>query len=340
MKHFYNIAVLIIALIVLGACGGNRVKSLAENASGDINEYEGDYVDAIEQARPVIMVFPSDNLLKRYHALSTEKVDGQEVYVRNYNKYLKANTDNKAIISAIQDAFVKENYPLQDLEQALKKLDTKEAVDLADGLNKDAKTILLSVAQPDIIIELDYKSSMDMRAPVDKARKIGYTINAIDAYTSNVISSTTTSDLSGTNIIKVMGESIKDVMPKLMSDIQKSFSDNLQRGRNVTIRVTVATESNIDLSDESIEGNSYADWVIDYVKTHTIKGAYKLQNNTKNEMSFVNCRIRLLNDDGTQYGVYDWARDMSKAMKKDLGVSCSNQSQGLGEIVITINGIK
>ena len=340
MKQFYTFAAVISILITLSACGNNSDKTLAEKASGDIDEYENEYVDAIEQARPTIMVLPSDNLLKRYNALSTQNVDGHNVYVRNYNKYLIANADNKAIISAIQDAFVKANYPLQDLEQALKKLNTNEARDLADDLSKDAKTILLSVAQPDIIIELDYKSSMDMRAPVDKARSISYTINAIDAYTSNVISSITTSDLSGSKIVSAMSESIKEAMPKLLSEIQKSFSDILKRGRNVTIRVAVASESNIDLSDESIEGNSYADWVIDYVKAHTVKGAYKMQNNTDKEMSFVNCRIRLLNDDGTQYGVYDWARDMSKAMRKDLGVSCSNKSQGLGEILITIKGIK
>ena len=76
------------------------------------------------------------------------------------------------------------------------------------------------------------------------------------------------------------------------------------------------------------------------MKTHTVKGAYKLQRNTDNELYFVNCRIRLLNDDGTQYGVYDWAREMSQSMNKQLGVSCANKSQGLGEILITINGIK
>lgn len=339
MKQFFVFAALAASLITFGACN-NSDKTLAEKAEGDINEYESGYVDAIEQARPTIMVLPSDNLLKRYNALSTQNVDGHEVYVRDYDKYLKANADNKAIISAIQDAFVKVNYPLQDLDQALKKLGTSDALDIADDLSKDAKTMLLSVTQPDIIIELDYKSSMDMREPVDKARSMSYTINAIDAYSSSVISSVTKTDLKGGNIAAVMNKSIKESMPQLLSDIQKSFSETLKRGRNITIRVAIATGSNIDLSDESIEGNSYADWVIDYVKTHTVKGAYKMQNNTSKEMSFVNCRIRLLNDDGTQYGAYDWAREMSKAMKKELGVSCTNQSQGLGEVLITINGLK
>jgi hypothetical protein len=36
----------------------------------------------------------------------------------------------------------------------------------------------------------------------------------------------------------------------------------------------------LSLSDESIEGDTYADWIIDYIKAHTVKGAYKLQRNT------------------------------------------------------------
>ena len=49
--------------------------------------------------------------------------------------------------------------------------------------------------------------------------------------------------------------------------------------------------------------------------------------------------IRLLNDDGTQYGVYDWTRDLARAMRKDLGVDVQNRAQGLGEVVLTLKGI-
>ena len=75
-----------------------------------------------------------------------------------------------------------------------------------------------------------------------------------------------------------------------------------------------------------------------YVKRHTVKGAYKMQTNTKNELYFVNVRIPMVSDDGTQYGVYDWTRDLTRAMRKDLGVKVSNESQGLGEIALTIDG--
>lgn len=341
MKKTQSIA-LVAGMVLLASCGGKNGtegSSLAEGASGDIVAYENSEVNAIEQARPTIMVLPSDNLLKTFKSLTTENIDGRNVNIRDYNKYLLANKDNKAVISTIQDAFVQANYPLQDLEQTLKQLENQEAVDMVDGIDKDAKTMLLTVAQPDMIIELDYNSSIDMRAPIDKGRNISMTLNVLDAYTNTVLSSTTLSDIQGDKTASAMAEPMKEVMPKLLGEIQKSFSDVLTRGRNVTVRIAVASGSDVNLNDESIEGDTYADWIVDYIKTHTVKGAYKMQRNTDKELYFVNCRIPLLNEDGTQFGVYDWARDMSKAMRKNLGVKCTNKSQGLGEILITINGL-
>ena len=59
--------------------------------------------------------------------------------------------------------------------------------------------------------------------------------------------------------------------------------------------------------------------------------------NTNSELSFTNVRIPLLQSDGTQYGVYDWTRDLQKAIRHDLGIKSTNRSQGLGEVVLTIN---
>ena len=128
-------------------------------------------------------------------------------------------------------------------------------------------------------------------------------------------------------------------MPKLQQDIMNYFSDILKRGRDITVRVAVENGCDINLSDDNVEGDTYADYIIDYIKTHTVKGAYKMQRNTDKELYFVNCRIKLLNEDGTQYGVYDWARDLCKKLRKDLGIKVTNKAQGLGEILITIKGM-
>ena len=217
---------------------------------------------------------------------------------------------------------------------------------MADGFEKDAKTQLLTVAQPDIILELTYDTSRDKMSMTSHnysgkgEKNINFTLNALDAYTNKVVATMTASNIKGESTTEAIQASIKDGMPKFQQDITKYFSDILTRGRDITVRVAVEKGCNVNLSDESIEGDTYADWIMDYIKTHTVKGAYKMQRNTDKELYFVNCRIKLLNEDGTQYGVYDWTRDLQKNLRKNLGLKCTNKAQGLGEVLISVQGIQ
>ena len=333
--------------LLLTSCGGNKQSNgLTEGASGDMEAYENSDVNAMEQARPTIMVIPGDQTLQNFKCLTTQKANGRDYILRDYKNYLLKDDRAKRIISTIQDEFNAQNYPLSDFEQTLKQLDTQEALDMADGFEKDAKTMLLTVAQPDIILELTYDTSRDKMSMTSHnyggkgEKNISFTLNALDAYTNKVVATMTASNIKGESTTQAIQESIKEGMPKFQEDITKYFSDILTRGRDITVRIAVEKGASVNLTDESIEGDTYADWIIDYIKTHTVKGAYKLQRNTDKELYFVNCRIKLLNDDGTQYGVYDWTRDLQKNLRKNLGLQCSNKAQGLGEVLISVKGIK
>lgn len=340
MKFNKNTILAAIAMLMLCSCGGsNNDKSLAEGASGDMEAYEGGDVNAIEQARPQIMVIPADQTLKSFGALKETKIDGRRFVERDYQKYLVSDDRFRRLASFIQDAFVKQDYPLADFEQTLKQLDTQAATDMAEGLQTDAKTQLLTTARPDIILEMNYNKSSSLTSHDYKNKNVSYTLSAIDAYTTNVVATITSNNIKGESTTQTIQSDMAEKLPGLMTDIQKYYSDILKRGREVTIRITVEGDSNQDLSDESIDGDVYSDWIIDYVKTNTIKGAYKMGRNTAKELTFTSARIKLLNEDGTQYAVYDWARDFQKSIRKNLGLKVTNKSQGLGEIVLSVKGI-
>lgn len=337
-----------LAVLLLASCGGNNQQQgngLTEGASGDMEAYEQSDVNAIEQARPTIMVIPGDQTLQNFKCLKTQQANGREYILRDYKKYLLKDDRAERIISAIQNEFNAQNYPLTDFEQALKQLDNQEALDMADGFEKDAKTMLLTVTQPDIILELTYDTSRDRMSMTSHnytgkgEKNVSYTLNALDAYTNKVVATMTSSNIKGTSTTQTIQEDLKKNMPKFQQDITKYFSDILTRGRDITVRIAVEKGCKVNLSDESIEGDTYADWIMDYIKAHTVKGAYKMQRNTAKELYFVNCRIKLLNEDGTQYGVYDWTRDLQKNLRKNLGLKCTNKAQGLGEVLISIQGI-
>ena len=353
IKTFSRILPLIVVISFISCGGGNNNTentggNLADQSSGDMAAYENSAVNGVTQALPTIMLLPADGTLQNFGSLQTKTVNGRNYQVRDYQKYLNADDRFRRIASTVQGSFNQDNYPLQDFEQTLKQLDNRSATDMADDLAQDAKTLLLQTANPDIILELNYflqggegkKTSFTRTSKKEdnKEKVVSYTLSAIDAYTNKVVATINETNLRGTSTTEVIQNSLQQNLPQLKKDIVKYFSDLQTRGREVTLRVTVAKGSNQNLQDESIEGDTYADYIMDYVKRHTVKGAYKMQTNTKNELYLVNVRIPMVAEDGTQYGVYDWTRDLTKAMRKDLGVKVSNQSQGLGEIALTIDG--
>lgn len=332
--------------LCMASCGGNNNgKSLTGDLSGNMETYASRGVNAIEQALPQILILPSDQVLRNFGALTEQTVNGRTYLIRDYQKYLLKDDRARRIFSAMQSTFGDAGFPLNDLEQHLKQLTTQEATDMADGFTKDAKTMLLTAVQPDIILELNYDTSRDQISLTSHNythagdKDINYTLSAIDAYTNKVVATITASHIKGESTTETIKKDMNKKLPGFMGDIKGYFNDILTRGRDITVRVTVAGNSNVSLADINIEGDTYADYIIDYIKTNTVMGAYKLQHNTDNELYFVNCRIRLINEDGTQYGVYDWARGLARSMRRDLGVKVANKSQGLGEVLISIEGM-
>lgn len=340
--NFLKFTLLCTTALILVSCGGKKKSGLADGASGDIAAYEAGDVNAIVQALPQIMIVPGDQTLQNFKMLQKVTDDNGRTYIlRDYQGYFLKDDRAKRIFSTIQNEFKTQNFPMNDLEQTLKQLNTQEATDMADDMKKDAKTLLLTTAQPDIIIEFNYASSQGMSLvghnyDYNSEKNISYTLNALDAYTNKVVATITASNLKGSSTTETIQADLKKQLKSFMGDIQIYFSDILTRGRDITVRVAVESGSNVSLSDINIEGDTYSDYIIDYIKTHTVKGAYKMQRNTDNELYFENCRIKCLNEDGTQYGVYDWTRDLARSMRRDLGVKVNNKAQGLGEVILTI----
>jgi len=336
IMRFIHLSIFALSLLLSSCSGGNGGNKLT--AYSAYSNYEDEAVNEIEQALPTIMVIPSDQLLESNGALKRVGSNGDIIILRDYEKFLLENKENKLMLSAIQDQFVQLGYPLTNLEQSLKSLHTTSAMDKADNLAKDAKTMLLNTVSPDILLELNYNYSIDLNSRKLK-KGLTYTINAIDSYTNKVFSSLSKSNLSGETISDAFVPSFRKDISSLSKDIQKYFGDIVYKGREITVRITIDQGSNIKLSDENIYGDTYSDWIIDYIKVKSKKGAYKLQRNSDNELYFVNVRIKNINEDGTQFNAYDWARELCKSLRSECGVKATNRSQGLGEIHITLKGL-
>lgn len=297
-------------------------------------------VDVKQTQKPTMLVLPSDQLMQRFGCIRTEVSLGKQLQVRDYNSYLLTDLDAKFIIASIQSAFIEFGYPLNDLEQTLKSINDQEMVDEVSGIKKDSKTILLTNARPDIILELDYDMTTD-RSSRDYSKSLTYTLRAIDAFSNKVVATIQAAGVKNAkgNTATMMGEAIQKNSKDFTKQINKHFDDLIANGRDITMRVMIDANESFSMSDESIYGDTYADFILDYMKVNTMMGTYNLQRNTDTEMYFANVRIKTLNDNGTQYSAYDFARELSKALNKECGVKSKNVTQGLGDAMIIIKGM-
>jgi hypothetical protein len=289
------------------------------------------------------VIIPSDELLKRSGCITLEDAQGKTIYIRDYKKFLMVNDDSKFIISNIQARFIELGFPLEDLDQALKQINDQVLIDEVDGLKKDPKTGLLTSVRPDIVIELDYKLEVDKKSR-NLNKSLTYTLKALDAFSSKSVANIQETgfgkDIKTNNLSELMSNSLNEQFDIFASQINNYFADIIRKGREITVRVSISNKVTMSMEDDCLdEGETYADWLVDYMKTHTLKGAYKLQRNTESEMYFKNVRIKTLNENGTQYGAYDFASELRKAFRSSCGVKASNKTQGLGDVYIILKGM-
>lgn len=342
MIHKAKIVFCVLGFSLLSFVSCDNFGGENSNKLTDINvsEDKSNVVNVIDQAKPAIMVIPSDLLLKKNNAIQEvqDASTGQKTYVRDYNKYLLNDENNRAIIGIFESYFSSRSYPLMDLERSLKSIENEKAFDEVDLVQKDARSMLMQTCRPDIIIEIDYSLSNDIKSRVLNDN-FNYSITIIDAFTNKAINSVQKSDISIGNkpFLAAATSYIEKSMHSVANSIQEYFADQLFNGREITFRVTTGSQCNIKLDDEyNDSGDCYSDWIREWVKTHAKKGAATMQRNTSNEMYFINVRITNSSDDGTQNNAYEFSSDFRKAFRQTFDIKCSNMTQGLGDGYVII----
>ena len=211
---------------------------------------------------------------------------------------------------------------------------------MADNLAKDAKTMLMSVCKPDIIVELVYACKTDPTTR-DINNYIDYDITFFDSFSNKSIVTINESGYGKSSkqndFVALFSDSFNNQFKNVERQLTTYFADMLSKGREITFRVTLNNSSATNLTDEyNSMGETYADWIREWIKVNAKKGAATLQRNTAKEMYYVNVRISNLAEDGTQFSAYDFANAFRKEFIKTFNIGCTNATQGLGDAHIII----
>lgn len=345
MKRLFSILAITVVLV---ACGGNANapkessnQPAANNGMTNLTDIQAvestsTKVNTLTQALPTIMVIPSDQCLQNSGYLKTEVVNGKTLYIRDYAGYLLADDNNKLVTRAIQNYFTSIGFHLNDLEQTLKSLNNEAIMDEADGLAKDAKTLLVATCSPDIIIEFDYNTTRKAVSRQERVSTLSYNLAAFDSFSNKSVATAYKSEVE-TTISDYVSNNLSGDLEGFSSQIKNYFTDLVVNGREISFRVAVSAESMIGLNDEYNDfAESYGDWIREWVKTNAKLGTATLQRNTDKEMYFVNVRITNSASDGTQFNAYDFANNFRKEFSRTFNIKTTNATQGLGDAYVII----
>lgn len=296
--------------------------------------------------KPTIMVVPSDSFCERNGYVQQVNAMGASSTVADYSRAMKENSDIRTLVSAMGDFMAKNDFPIQSLEQELKRLQTEDA-ELAMMTGKSGGEInetplerLRRSAKADIILDLDYEVHR-----VGPRKQVSFNLQAIDAYSSKLISGNTgvSSDASApmTTLLEECVLSFKD---NFLSDLQHYFDDLFANGREISVTLLCYDNCPIDFEEEfEVNGESYelAEIIEAWMADNTVEGRFSTQAKSANRVRFNQVRIPLyarnMNGRDVAIDAEAFVRPLVRMLKKKpYSLVVGSSPRGLGDVWITI----
>ena len=291
---------------------------------------------AQQAAMPTIIVFPSDEWMNDHGFMRTIDNDGETEYIPRYNDAFVQTRDMGAAIQALQKVFEERKFEHEDLQNLLKDMKRERAEELAnaadgDASEKGAMDDLMQQARPDIRVDLDYGVTA-----VGPRKNISYKIKAVDAYTSEQCGSIEgTIEMTMDPIDLAIRKAVAGNCDDFCQQIIDYFLDLRDNGRKISVIFRAAKGAGINFIKDEIgdEGDTYDEFLYDWVKKHAVKSACKKGRKTANMVEFKSVRIPFFNEDNEPIEAEDWAKKVRKAFKDETGIKVSKgQGNTLGRV--------
>lgn len=300
---------------------------------------------AFSQAKkPIIMVVPSDQYcISKGYKLEFDDMGTKKV-LPDYKAALQNDSDLRLVISKMSGLMADRGFPLKDLEQELKSLESAAAEesmltdkDAGMGMAESPVDALKRTAKCDIIMDLSFEVKK-----VGPKSYITYILNGLDAYTSkNVASSSGAGQPSSAVVVDVLlEEAVLARMDEFNDRLMAHFVDMFEKGREVKMMVKVWESWGEDLESTFGDEDEELSFIIeDWMAENTVEGRFNLSDGTENMMKFEQVRIpmfKVVKEKERALDARGWARDLSKMLKNDLGIENKLYLRGLGEIWIIL----
>ena len=285
--------------------------------------------------KPTLMVMPSDAWCNEHGYMQTYDNQGSIEKVPDYKAAVSTNKQLNAVISKINNLMADRGFPLKDLQQTLKAVNTDAAEDAlitSKGGNSVAESPLDRLrrrAKPDIIMELDW--TVNKMGPKSS---VTYNLRALDAYSNKQIAGSegTGKGSFSAELPVLLEEAVQDHMDEFCQRLQAHFDDMMQNGREVSLIMKVFNNgSGLDFEKEY--GDEELNEVIDnWLSDNCVNHRFNKSDGTETTIVYDQVRIPLYKENGQAMDTYAFARNLARFFKAaPYNIPIKTVNKGLGK---------
>ena len=291
--------------------------------------------------KPKLMVVPSDSWCNEHGYMQEFDNQGTTEMIPDYVKALQSDKNLNNAISKVNILMADRGFPLQDLQQTIKSINSMSAEDnLLRSKTSNASLLenpvsrLRRVAKSDIIIEMDW--TVNSLGPKNT---ITYNLRALDAYSNKQVAGAQGTGLPSfsAEISVLLEEAILNNMDNFTSQLQNHFDDLLTNGREVVIDVRVFDNgSGIDLESE-YDGMELTEIIENWMAENTVNHRFNKSDATEDFILFDQVRIPIYKTNGMPQDTEGFTRDLRRFLKKEPYKLVSKVvNRGLGRCLLII----
>ena len=295
---------------------------------------------AFSQAKkPTIMVVPSDNWCVENGFTQTFNNQGKKMVLPDYKAALQGNSDLLLVIAKINELMAERDFPLKNLESALKSLESQSAEDAmlssstGASLSESPIDILKKTAKADIWMQVTW--SVISRGP---EKQVTFILQGLDAYTDKQIAgaSGTGKPSFSAALPILLTEAVISHLDNFNAQLQKHFDDMFKNGREVILRVRVWDSWGYNFESEDFGGKELGVVIEDWVSDNTVQHRFNTSEATENMLLFEQVRIPLYDEKNKAVDTRGWARGLQKYLKDTYQIDAKLMMKGLGQAQLVL----
>lgn len=289
--------------------------------------------------KPTLMVVPSDAWCNAQGYITSFDNQGSIQKLPDYSKAVMENLNLNQAISKIGELMAEKGFPLKDLANTMKSLQTEAAEESlttskdGDGLAESPLEKLQRTAKADIIIQLSW--NINANGP---QKSLSFNLQGIDAYTNKQIaaSSGTGTNSPSSEFPLMLEAAIIDHIKVFTDQLQAHFDDLFENGREISVLCRRWSGTDIDFESE-FDGEELGVIIEDWIADNTEQGRFSTSDMSENKIRFEQTRIPLYVE-GTERATdaRTWTRGLQKMLRDKYNIESKLSTKGLGMAIVTI----